>query len=79
MSKKHPTDKQKSVSEPPSVYEHSKKITVSNNFEEAEDSQYVYWAGLTPEQRFADFFELMCRFYTFSKPDWSAKRIIIDL
>ncbi len=59
-------------------YSGSKKITVSNSLEQAEDSQIQYWAGLTPEQRFAEFYELMNRFYTFKKPDWSTMKIIID-
>lgn len=56
----------------------SKKITFSASFEAAENMQIDYWAGLTPEQRFSHFYELMNRFYTFSKPDWKEKQIIID-
>ncbi len=57
----------------------SKKIKVSNYFEDAENSQFDYWAGLSPEQRFADFLDLMKRFYTFEKPEWSTKRINFDM
>lgn len=57
----------------------SEKVSVSNSFEESEISQIQYWARLTPEQRFADFYELMNRFYTLNKPDWTTKKINIDL
>jgi CRISPR-associated endonuclease Csn1 len=67
------------ANEPAITYSGSKKITISSSFEQDENSQLNYWAGLTPEQRFADFYELMSRFYTFVKPDWSTKKIIIDL
>lgn len=67
------------VKEPSKAYAPSRAITISNSFEDAENSQLNYWAGLTPEQRFADFYELMNRFYKFTKPDWSVKKITIDL
>ncbi|HRE68846.1 MAG TPA: hypothetical protein PLM56_18360 [Cyclobacteriaceae bacterium] len=67
------------INEPVVSYSGSKKITTPNSFEAAEDFKIWYWAGLTPEQRFADFYELMSRFYSFGKPDWSRKKIIIDL
>ncbi len=67
------------VTEPQIAYSGSKNITISNSSEEAESYQIGYWSGLSPEQRFSDFFELMNRFYNFNKPDWSIKKIIIDL
>lgn len=66
------------LKEPQVTYSGSKMISVSNSFEEAEDSQIHYWAGLSPEQRFSDFHDLMNRFYSFNKPDWKGKKIIID-
>jgi len=67
------------INEPQAPYSGQKKITFSNSFEEAEDSQIRYWAGLSPEQRFSDFYELMDRFYSFSKPDWKTMKIVFDL
>ena len=67
------------VNESDASYSASRRITITNSFEEAENLQFDYWAGLTPEQRFMGFLELMKRFYTFVKPDWSTKKIIIDL
>ena len=67
------------VSEPEETYSGSKKITVSHSLEDAENSQLQYWAGLTPEQRFEDFYKLMARFYNFKKPDWTKMKIVIDL
>lgn len=79
MDEKQNSDSRKTVNEPPAAYNASKNITISNTFEESENSQLDYWAGLSPEQRFAGFYELMQRFYTFDKPVWSTKRIIIDV
>lgn len=64
------------VSQP--TYLISKKITISNSFEDAEEAQLRYWTGLTPEQRFEGFYELMNPFYNFAKPNWAGKKIIID-
>ena len=61
-----------------SAYPISKKITISNSFEDADEAQLRYWAKLTPEQRFEGFYELMSRFYNFTKPNWAGKKIIID-
>lgn len=61
------------------AYSGSKKISFSNSMEVVENAQLQYWAGLTPEQRFEGFYELMNRFYKFIKPDWPTKKIIIDL
>jgi hypothetical protein len=72
-------EKNPELNEPSIPYSGSKKISFSNSFTEAEESQIRYWAGLTPEQRFADFYELMNRFYSFSNPAWSTKKITIDL
>jgi hypothetical protein len=66
------------INEPSVAYSGSKKITISNSYEDSENSQLNYWAGLTPQERFADFYELMNRFYKFVKPDWSTKEINID-
>lgn len=74
-TKENQSDKLK---EPLVAYSGSKKISFSNTFEEAEESQIRYWAGLSPEQRFSDFLELMIRFYSFGKPNWVGKKIIID-
>jgi CRISPR-associated endonuclease Csn1 len=68
-----------SLKELQNTYSISKKITVTDSFEEAEESQIRYWAGLSPEQCFCDFHELMNRFYSFNRPDWKGKKIIIDL
>ena len=57
----------------------SRQIIVLDSFEEFEDTQIEYWAQLNPEQRFACFHELMNRFFTFTKPDWSKSKIIRDL
>lgn len=73
------TTDENTANEPAATYSGSKKITISSSFEEAENSQLQYWAGLTPEQRFADFYELINRFYKFNAPDWPSKKIIIDL
>ncbi len=54
------------------------RITFYKSFEEAEEAQHRYFAGLTPEQCFADFHALMHRFYKFEQPDWSKKKIVID-
>lgn len=72
------SEEENKLNEPEGEYSGSKKITISNSFDEASDAQLRYWAGLTPEQRFADFYELMNRFYRFTKPDWAGKKIIID-
>lgn len=74
-----PNDGEPKVREPAAIYSTSKKITFSNSYEEAENTQLSYWSSLTPEQRFAGFYELMNRFYHFDKPDWPTKKIIIDL
>jgi hypothetical protein len=66
------------VSEPTHQYSGSKKITISNTLNESADNQLFYWAKLTPEQRFESFYELMHRFYDFSKHTWIGKKIIID-
>jgi len=65
--------------EPGTSYATTKKITVFQSPEDAENSQLDYWAKLTPEERFERFLELMNRFYKFVKPDWSTKKIILDL
>lgn len=67
------------VKESSTIYSPSKKITISDSFEDAANSQMNYWSGLTPEQRFYDFYNLMNRFYSFNKPDWSTKKIIFNL
>ncbi|MBX2901776.1 MAG: type II CRISPR RNA-guided endonuclease Cas9 [Cyclobacteriaceae bacterium] len=67
------------VSEPTVPYSGSKKIIAGLSPDDSENTQLKYWAGLTPQQRFAGFYELMTRFYTFLKPDWSTKKITIDL
>ncbi len=67
------------INKPQATYPGSKKIMFSNSFEAAENSQIRYWAGLSPEQRFSDFYESMNRFYTFSEPDWASLKIVIDL
>lgn len=56
----------------------NKKITISKSFDEAEDKQLQYWANLSTEERFNDFYELMHRFYNFSNHTWVGKKIIID-
>lgn len=66
------------LSEGSIAYSGSKQIELNSSFENSDKMQRDYWAGLSPEQRFADFFELMGRFYTFSKPNWSNAKIIID-
>jgi hypothetical protein len=66
------------VNESSAKYSSSKKITISQSFGAAEDSRLKYWAGLTPEQRFADFDALMSRFFTFNAPIWLSKKIILD-
>jgi len=38
----------------------------------------MYWAKLTPEEGFELYYELMCRFFEFKKPDWSKRKIVID-
>ncbi|HOY30969.1 MAG TPA: HNH endonuclease domain-containing protein [Bacteroidales bacterium] len=73
------SDNNNSTEEPSAQYTSPKKITVSQSPEDAENSQLDYWAKLTPEQRFEKFLELMNRFYKFVKPDWSTKKIILDL
>jgi len=65
--------------EPVNSYATTKKITIFQSPEDAENSQLDYWAKLTPEERFEKFLELMNRFYKFVKPDWSTKKIILDL
>ncbi len=65
------------ANEPLSPYTSIKTIIVSNSFEEAENSQVDYWANLSPEQRFKDFYALMLRFFTFNKPDWSKYKITL--
>lgn len=67
------------VNESTVTYSGSKKVTISKSLEDAENFQLDYLAGLTPEQRFRDFYELMNRFYSFLKPNWPTKKIIIDL
>ncbi len=67
------------VEEPSTTYPSSKKISVSNSFEESEHSELTFWAERTPAQRFEGFYELMSRFYTFVKPNWKSKKIIVDL
>lgn len=69
------------VNEPAAAYVReggSKRITVSKSFEEASDKQRMYWAKLTPEEGFELYYELMCRFFEFKKPDWSKRKIVID-
>jgi hypothetical protein len=66
-------DKNK-VEEPSSSY---RKITIST-LEEQSAEQIEYWASLTPEQRFNDFYELMNRFYDFSTRGTVRPEIIID-
>jgi len=56
----------------------NRKITCSDSLEAVQDFQIIYWAELTREQRFADFYELMSRFYSFEKPVWNSKKIVID-
>ncbi|HUM65548.1 MAG TPA: hypothetical protein PLV32_06885, partial [Chitinophagaceae bacterium] len=73
-----PSHGKSTVNEPLVARHFPRKITISNSFEESENSQLSYWAGLTPEQRFADFFELMNRFYTFLKPNWKTRKIVIS-
>jgi hypothetical protein len=65
--------------EPAAPYTSTKKITISKSPDDVENSQLNYWAKLTPEKRFERFLELMNRFYKFVKPDWSTKKIILDL
>jgi hypothetical protein len=67
------------VHEPAIAYSGSKKISISNSLEESEHSELNFWANRTPAQRFEGFYELMSRFYTFVKPNWKSKKIIVDL
>lgn len=67
------TESNKSM-EPVVTYSGSKKISFSNSFEEAEESQIRYWAGLSPEKRFSDFYELMSRFYSSVNPTGQKRR-----
>jgi hypothetical protein len=55
-----------------------KQITFSKSLEEASEKQRMYWAKLTPEQGFEQFYELMSRFFVFEQPDWSKRKIVID-
>jgi len=73
------SDSDNTAKEPGTSYATTKKITIFQSPEDAENSQLDYWAKLTPEQRFERFLELMNRFYKFVKPDWSTKKIILDL
>jgi CRISPR-associated endonuclease Csn1 len=59
-------------------YSGSRQIYIGGSSYVEEGEQWSYWASLTPEQRFADFFNLMNRFHQFSLPNWSSKKIIID-
>lgn len=67
------------INEPHLPYSGAKRIAFSDSPEAAEQEQVYFWAGLTPEQRFSHYYELMRRFYSFSAPKWSGTRIIIDL
>jgi hypothetical protein len=56
----------------------SKRITFSDSFEAIQNSQIAYWTGLSPAQRFEEYYKLMHRFYDFQKPDWKSCKIVID-
>lgn len=71
--------KESQVNEVAVSYSGNKDIRISASFEDAENDRVAYAASLTPDQRMQEFFALMNRFYQFSKPDWSTKKIIIDL
>jgi len=73
------SDSDNTAKEPGTSYATTKKITIFQSPEDAENSQLDYLAKLTPEERFERFLELMNRFYKFVKPDWSTKKIILDL
>jgi hypothetical protein len=64
--------------EPKVTYSGSRRITFSDSFEEDRDYQVQHWAGLSPEQRFEEFYSLMTRFYSFTRPDWKAVKIVFD-
>lgn len=67
------------LNEPHPSYTGAKKISFSESFEEAEQEQIAYWAGLSPSERFSHYYELMNRFYSSTKPNWSGTMIIIDV
>ncbi len=54
-----------------------KSITVSS-LQEQKDLQRNYWASLTPEERFADFYKLMNKFYEFRQTMPHGSKIVID-
>lgn len=60
-------------------YSGNKDIRIFDSLEDAENDRVAYAASLTPDERMEEFFALMNRFHQFAKPDWSTKKIIIDL
>ena len=66
-------DKKDKAEEPIVSY---KTITVST-LQEQKDLQRKYWASLSPEERFADFYQLMHRFYSFRQAHIAGSKIII--
>jgi len=66
------------VQESQTVYSSSKKISVALSPNDSDDSELRFYASLSPEERFRHFLELISRFYTFSKTNWSTKKIILD-
>jgi CRISPR-associated endonuclease Csn1 len=65
--------------EPSIANERVKKIIISGSFEEDKNLQLKHWAALSPEECFNEYYNLINRFFTFSKPDWSALKITFDI
>jgi hypothetical protein len=61
-----------------SVVHCSKKRIVISALEEQSELQRRYWAGLSPEERFDVFYNLMHRFFDFKPHSWKGCKIIID-
>lgn len=59
-------------------YSSSKGIKIFSSFIESQNDQYMHWAELSPEKRLSEFFDIMSRFYVFTKPHWKGTKITID-
>jgi hypothetical protein len=71
----------KRVNEPRPGYSNKKEsnsITIST-LKGQEESNYIYWLSLTPEERWAEHYKLLQRIYSLKKSKKSsADRIIFD-
>lgn len=71
----------KQVKEPTAVYSNKKEsnsIAIST-LKEQEESNYIYWLRLTPEERWAEHYKLLQRVYVLKKSNNApVDRIIFD-